>query len=108
MLLRAILQLLVDRDDKFRDARGFYHIIVHLASDSLQGSLQCWIPSQNQSYAVRLRAPHRADHGKSIARLSDVEIGNEHIELLRRDLSEGFFDCPCRSNFEPVDSKNRG
>src|SRR5579872_2277392 len=64
-------------------------VIVYLVSDGLKGGFKCGIAGQYEIHTFRLRASHRTYHREAVSRLTDIQVCNESVELLRTDCLKG-------------------
>jgi hypothetical protein len=59
--------------------------IVHLFANCLERTVESRISRKNESYGIRLSTTECADDCEPIARLSNIQVGNEYIEPLPAD-----------------------
>src|SRR5579872_64488 len=83
------VNLCCQRFDQFANIRRFDMVIVYLVSDGLKSGFKCGIAGQYEIHTFRLRASHRTYHCEAVSRLTDIQVCNESVEVLRTDCLKG-------------------
>jgi hypothetical protein len=67
---------------------GFGNVVIHLQSNRLKGGLKRRITGEDESHGARLRSTHCTHDCETITRLSDVQIGDQNLELFLSDQTQ--------------------
>src|SRR5689334_10669569 len=78
----SLMQLALDGLNQLIYVGRLYDVIIHLLTDRLQRSLEGRIAGDDDGKCVGLDTPHRTDNCEAVSRLTDVQIGEQDIELL--------------------------
>jgi len=63
----------------------FSEVVVNLIPNREERRFEVWITCQDKCRSFRLHPPHRAHNGKSVARLTNIQVRDEDIEFVRVD-----------------------
>ena len=80
-------------------------VIVHLVANTLNGGFQVGVTGQNKCASVGLHAAHGADHGKTVTRLANVQIGKQNVELASANEFQSLGNTANGSDRKPVMGK---
>src|SRR5262245_8636449 len=77
----SLMQLAFDGLNELIYISWLYNVIIHLLTDRLHRSLESRIAGDDDGHCIGLDTPHRTDNCEAVSRLTDVEIGEQHVEL---------------------------
>src|SRR5579863_6931231 len=78
-----------ERFHQLADIGRVYEVVIDLVANSLKSGLKRGISGQDKVHAFGLSGPHSTDNREPISRLTDIQIGDQSIKLLRIDKLEG-------------------
>src|SRR6266496_147025 len=86
--------------------RRFNQVLIHLLANCLESGFKPGIASQYEGDAVWVSTPHRGNHNKTVGGMTNVQVGNQEVKTLSRDMRKSFGNSGGRNNGVPPRGKD--
>ena len=100
--------LFAEEIGEFSDLEWFHDDFVRFQKDRGHSALHVGIAADQQRECIRLGVAHRGNDSKTIARVRHVQVRDEHVEALGRDMSQSFCHAGGRDYVKSLAFKGRG
>ena len=81
---------------------GFCEIVIHFGSDAAHCGFKSRVPRQENRYAIWISFSHGMDDCESIAFAVNIDVRQQHIELMSLYCCEGLRDIGCDLHLKPT------